>query len=297
MHTYVDQFQEELSIRNYSPKSIVHHTHGIERFLRWLGKYGLDLRDVTKNDLLDYHEHLLSKEYKKSSIQSFMHSVKRFFTFLEDRCVIFMNPAEGIVLRRVHPGIPAVLSCKETLRLLEQPDMATPTGIRDRAILEVFYATGIRLNELFALDLDDVDLNNEILRVREAKFQKERMVPLTTAACECLDVYLKKVRPDYTGPKAEKALFVGEKGRRYNKLLIGRMVRQYAEEAGINKHVTPHLLRHTCATHLIERNVDICVIQQLLGHSRVSITQRYTHVNSGKINREHKKHPREKDDH
>ncbi len=296
MHSYLCEFQESLSIKNYSPRSILHHTHGIKRFLKWLNQYELDLKDVTKNDLLDYHQHLLSKDYKKTSIQSFMHSVKRFFNFLEEQCYIFLNPSEGLVLRRIHPKIPVILSQKEMIRLLEQPDLKTDIGVRDRTILEVFYSTGIRLNELHKLDIVDVDLSNEILRVREAKFSKERMVPLTKMACQFLEKYLKDTRKNLVGKRGEKALFVGVRGKRYHKLLIQRLVRDYAIDAGIKKKVTPHLIRHTCATHLIERNMDISVIQQLLGHTRVSITQRYAHVNPKHITREHKKHPREHDD-
>lgn len=296
--TLVLEFKEHLKLKNYSPASINSYWLNIINFLLWTEEI-LDksVKEITKDDITKYGLHLNQKNYKPYTVQRYMYSLKKFFAWLEEKNYILISPMERMILGRVNPGLPVTLTLKEITRLIEQPNAGTMLGIRDRAILEVFYSTGIRIGELLNLTVFDIDTQSGFLRVNKGKFSKDRFAPLTKAACYWIKQYIEKVRPRHAkkDPR-EQILFLSRRGRKMNKETVSSMIRTYSREAGIKKKVTAHALRHTFATHLLENDVDIFKIQKLLGHKKATTTQRYTKVYPKEIKQAHAKyHPREKD--
>jgi len=171
-----------------------------------------------------------------------------------------------------------ILTKEEARRILETPDSKTPQGLRDRAILETFYATGIRVSELASLTPYDVDTEERTLRVVLGKGRKDRNVPLTRAAADAIEAYLVKARPKVVGPRKVRFLFLQDRGGKMDRSTLARMVSRWAKAARVKKHVTPHTFRHTVATHLLKGRADIRHIQALLGHSSLRTTERYTRV-------------------
>lgn len=291
------KFKEHLKIKHYSPRSIASYLYCLNKFFHYLNEKGKSLKEFTKEDILSYSSHLKGKGYSERSVERALYSIKGFFKYLEETLYILLNPTDTLILRKVPQRLPVVLTEREVKRVLNQPNTSTPVGIRDRAILEVLYSTGIRLNELHNLTIFDIDTSSGFLRINKGKFSKDRFTPLTKIACFYLKEYITKVRPRFTKKRLqERTLFVGQKGRGINKVIIQRLIKDYAKKAKIKKKVTTHTFRHTVATHLLQNDVDIFKIQKLLGHSRPSITQTYTQLNPKKIKETHKKcHPREKD--
>jgi integrase/recombinase XerD len=292
----VMEFKQDLKIKNRSPKTIDTYCRNVTQFLIWLRKtIDKPANAVTREDIIAYNLFTKQRNLAPNSVHRYMHSVKAFFTWLEEKNYVLLNPCDNMIIPRVPPSLPVVLTEKEIEKLLAQPNTSLPIGIRDRALLELLYATGIRLNELYNLNLFDIDTAAGFLRVTKGKGMKDRFVPLTKQACYWLKEYLTNVRSKLTKNKAqENSLFVGYCGNRLNKLIILRLVAGYAKTAGINKPVRVHTLRHTLATHLLENDADIFQIQKLLGHSHVSTTQRYTKVSPKRVKQEHSEHhPRE----
>lgn len=291
------KFKEHLKVKHYSTKSIASYQYCLNKFFSYLTKKERSLKELRKEDILEYGAELKGKGYSARTIERALHSIKGFFKYLEATFYILVNPTEKLLLRRIPPGLPVVLTENETKRILNQPNTSTLAGIRDRTMLEVLYSTGIRLNELHNLTIFDIDTSSGFLRVTKGKLSKDRFVPLTRVACYYLKEYLNKVRPRFTKNKPkENALFVGQKGRRINQAIIQRLIKDYAKKARLKKRVTAHTFRHTFATHLLQNDVDIFKIQKLLGHTRPSITQLYTRIMPKQIKEAHKRHhPREKD--
>jgi integrase/recombinase XerD len=227
--------------------------------------------------------------------------LKIFFLWLQGEGLIGRNPAQGLRYARQPDPLPKdVLTPKEAVRVLDAPNLRTALGKRDRAILEVMYATGVRRAELRALDVADLDLESGVLTVRRGKGGKGRVVPLTRTACRYLESYLKKVRPVLLAGHASARLFVtlchnpstdfglGEHA-------LGNLVKRYAAAAGIKKKVTPHLWRHTCATHLLKNNANLRHVQELLGHKSLATTERYLRLTITDLKEAHRRfHPRER---
>lgn len=292
------EFKEYLKIKHYSGKSIDSYFRCLIKFLLWMEEtLNKRITEVTKEDIIKYNLVLNSKGYKPNSVQRHMHSVRRFFIWLEEKFYILINPCETLTIPKPQQPIPIVLTPKEITKIINQPNTSTFTGIRDRAMLEVLYSTGIRLGELHNLTIFDIDTSSGFLRVNKGKFSKDRFTPLTKAACYWLKQYIHQVRPKFTKNKPkENALFVGQMGKRIHILIVERLIRQYARQAKIKKRVTVHTFRHSIATHLLDNDTDIVTVQQLLGHQQLTTTQRYTKVQPKQIKQMHEKyHPREQD--
>lgn len=287
------KFKEHLKIKNFSPASIASYLYCLKRFFTYLKDKSL--KEVTKQDILEYRVSLKEKHYSPRTLERMLYSLKSFFKYLEENFYLLVNPCATLILPAVPKSIPQVLTEKEVKRILKAPNTSLPTGIRDRALLEVLYSSGLRIGEVHNLTIFDIDLSSGFLRVNKAKFSKDRFVPLTKVACLYLKEYLSKIRPQFTKNRLqEKALFVGRKGKALHKQLISQLVKDYAKSAGIKKKVTVHTFRHTFATHLLDNGVDLFKVQRLLGHTRPESTQLYTQVNPKGIKQEHEKcHPRE----
>jgi integrase/recombinase XerD len=290
-------FLEALKIRRSSPATIESRNGSLTVFFRYLAGQGIaDVRDVSRQTVKDYQLWLLAQDYTPMTVVSRMQAVRRFFEHLEATDVILVNPCAGIPLPRLGKRLPkAVLTEKEAKALLDAPDTQTPAGIRDRAILEVFYSTGIRLEEMARLTIHDVDYKNGFVRVNKGKFAKDRMTPLGRKACDYVREYLQKVRSEWSkSNRDERALWLSSKQPHgpLKSQAIEVMVKQYGRNAGIEKHVTPHVWRHSCATHLVADGANIAYVQRLLGHRSLRTTQIYTRTTIAEIKATHARaHP------
>jgi site-specific recombinase XerD len=232
-------------------------------------------------------------------VQVHLQALRRFFEHLETTDVILVNPCAGITLPKLASRLPkVVLTQGEARALLDAPDTQTEIGIRDKAVLEMFYSTGIRLAEMARLTIHDADYKNGFVRVTKGKGGKDRVVPLGRKACDYVREYLQKVRAEWSKTnRDERALWLSSK-RPHGPLksqAIEVMVKQYGREAGIAKPVTPHVWRHTCATHLVTDGANIAYVQRLLGHRSLRTTQIYTRTTIAEIKATHAKaHPRSK---
>jgi integrase/recombinase XerD len=296
-------FTEHLKVKNYSPQTVYGYNSHLRPFLDHLtGKSIADVRAVTRDLLRDYQakitEQKTSQGFSFSYVASRIRSVKRFFEYLEQSGHILINPAEHIKEPQKESHLPkVVLTEEEVHRILSVPDLGTAVGIRDRALLEVLYSTGIRLEETANLTLFDCDLQGGLLRINKGKGSKDRVVPLGKHAVKFLKEYITNVRPHHTiMNKQQKTLFVNQWGAALSKQIIEITVRKCAKRARIAKHVTPHTFRHTFATELIRNGADIVSVSNMLGHSDVRVTQVYIRVAGIEVKNTHtESHPREKD--
>jgi integrase/recombinase XerD len=277
-------YEDHLHVR-YAPRTPPAYMAHVYAFLEWLSGRALDLLDVKAKDLHAYQTYLYAfrrtngRPYAAAYQGTRLVVLKHLFRFLYRRNYLLHDPGADIELPRLEKRLPRTILTREEMRkILEAPDAKTPRGLRDRAILETLYATGIRVTELCSLTPYDVDTEERVLRVILGKGRKDRNVPLTRAAAEAIEAYLIKGRPQLVGHHKVRSLFLQDRGGKMDRASACRIVRQWAEEAGVKKHVTPHTLRHTVATHLLKGRADIRHIQALLGHASLGTTQRYTRV-------------------
>lgn len=243
------------------------------------------LQEVTREHLVAHMSALHNQGYAPASISRAAIALKVFLQFCKREGYTKQNVATHLDTPKLWQRLPSVLSQEEMERLLEVPDTTTASGARDRAILEVLYATGIRVSELCQLNILSID--DTFVRVM-GKGSKERLVPIGSKAIEAVDHYLGQFRHD-----DQEALFLNRRGKRITRLEVGAMVKKYAERAGITKNVHPHLFRHTFATHLLDHGADLRVIQEMLGHATITSTDRYTHVSRSHLTQAFSKfHPR-----
>ncbi len=223
----------------------------------------------------------LLKTDKKSSVGRKLAALKTFYKFLLREHIIAMNPAALLSLPKKDRTLPGFLNVDETFGLLGLPETDSVSGLRDRAILELFYASGLRVSELAGLDIGNIDLAIGYVRVI-GKGRKERVVPVNAKALQAIQAYL-TARTGFFRNDDGKALFVNRRGARITRRGVGLIVRKYMVQSGINKHISPHSLRHTFATHLLDAGADLRLIQELLGHASISTTQVYTHTSMDRL--------------
>lgn len=237
-----------------------------------LEAYGRDLKSflASKLDVIAFLSHLREKGFSSSSICRTLVSIKLFYRFLKKEGVIAIDPTLHLEGPKVWQLIPEVMTPSEVDLLLKAPDTSHPLGIRDRAILLVLYASGLRVSELCHLNIHDID--DGMIRVY-GKGGKERVVPIAKVAVDAIDLYLAKVRQE-----GEGALFTTLKGKRLDRVTIWEKIKRYGKKAGITKSISPHTLRHAFATHLLENGADLRVIQEMLGHAHIGTTDRYTQI-------------------
>jgi integrase/recombinase XerD len=221
--------------------------------------------------------------------------VSGFFAFLHEEGIIARNPAQNLTLAREPETLPRnVLTPQEARKIIERPDVQTVLGYRDRTILETLYATGLRKSELMHLTLPDVNLEEELLRINGGKGAKDRVSPLTQVACSFLGNYIQGIRPVLLAGKLSDRLFIPLRGQPICKNALGALVEKYAKLVGVKKHVTCHLWRHSCATHLVKNKASLRHVQEILGHRSLATTERYLHLTITDLKEAHRKHhPRE----
>lgn len=292
-------FLEAMKIRRYSPASIDQRNRSLDVFFRYLAGLALDdLKEVSRQTIRDYQASL-RPHYQIASVNAHIMAVRRLFEHLEATDAVLVNPCAGVPLPKQPPRLPkAVLTRAEARAVLDAPDTQSPVGIRDKAILEMFYSTGIRLEEMARLSVHDVDPRNGFVRVTRGKGAKERVVPMGAKACDYVREYLQKVRAQWSRQsRDERALWLSSFAphRPLKKQLIAVRVRDYGRAAGLNKSASPHVWRHTCATHLVANGGNIAYVQRLLGHRSLNTTQIYTRTTLPEIKAAHAKaHPRQR---
>ncbi len=251
----------------------------------------VSLEKLTKKDIEGYMASMHADGRSYATVSRTIASVKCFYEYLILKGLIKDNPTKGISITKQQRKLPQILTSREVELFLEQPDISDMKGIRDKAMLELLYATGIRVSELIALDIGDVNLSVGIVRCRGNG--KERIIPMYSLAVKALANYINTVRKNMIADEDEEALFVNMNGGRMSRQGFWKIVKLYQKRAGIDKDITPHTLRHSFATHLLENGADLRSIQEMLGHSDISTTQIYAKIVKNKLKDVYKKtHPR-----
>jgi len=282
----LEQFKKYLTNeKNYSIHTVKNYEKDIEQFIL----FSKELEKVDEKKIREYLE-FLSKKYSKNSTIRKIIALRSFFRFLIKSKKILKNPFEYILTPKKEKRIPGVLTENEVKTLLDSIPCDNFFSLRDRVIMELLYSSGIRVNELVNLNINDVDFFNEEIKVT-GKGNKERIVPVGSVAINFLQKYVKELKNKIN----TKILFINKNKGRLTTRAVEMIVKSYAKKAGILKRVTPHTLRHSFATHLLDRGADLRSVQELLGHSNLSTTQIYTHLSIQKLKKEYEKaHPRAK---
>ena len=280
---------------HYAASTVVCYSQYLSYFRDYLVELGItDLKKVNHQMIRGYQERVMARDLAMETRGLMIRPVKRFFGYLLETHRLLIDPTEGIVeVTRQGRKMPPVLSIDEMKRLLEQPNLSLRMQIRDRAVMEVLYTTAIRLDELLALEIYDVDFKDRVISIRKGKGRRQRVVPLGENAIRFLKEYLEKIRPRYArrNPK-ERKLFLTNEGKPVSPGTIRAFLRAYRIAAGIKTTVSPHTFRRTCATHMLQQGADIRYIQQLLGHTNLRTTQIYTKVRPVDIKETHNRtHP------
>lgn len=294
MQKHLDDFMKHLKYeRNASPHTLRNYESDLIQFYDYVAppdekgkRRSVNVRDIDHLTIREYMARLYELKKKKSSIHRKVASLRTFFRFLCREGVMEMNPAKLVATPRVERTLPNHLSIEQMVRFIETPDTETLLGKRDRSMLELLYASGLRVSELVGLNITDVDFTNLTVRVK-GKGRKERIVPFGQHALRALQDYL-AVRGELLIEADEDkrdpaALFFNYQGTRINPRSVGRMVDKYVKMCADVHHISPHSLRHSFATHLLDAGADLRAIQEMLGHARLSTTQKYTHVSTDKL--------------
>jgi integrase/recombinase XerC len=262
--------------RNFSRYTVRNYTADLMEFFGYVTDKGINtLKDVNKQTLRGYLGHLMETGYAKSSIARKLSAIRSFYKYLMREEMISASPAATTVSPKLDKRLPEFLTVDDAKRLVESPDLNEPQGQRDRAMLELLYASGLRVSELVNMDLEHINLATNEIRVW-GKGSKERIVLIGAPAAQALLTYINKGRRGLLGDKKNKAMFVSRYGGRLPARTVQKILAKYARS--IDKKVHPHILRHTFATHLLDGGADLKVVQELLGHADLSSTQIYTHV-------------------
>jgi integrase/recombinase XerD len=294
MENAILEFMEYLrATKHSSVNTEVSYRRDLEKLYTYLsGTKGLhDWYEVTETHLNAYMLYMERKNYAASSVSRSIASMRAFFQFLVRIRVLEVNPAEALKPPKVDKKLPGILSVDEVDSLLSQPDLKTNKGMRDSAMLEILYATGIRVSELISLRTDDVNLRMDFITCSDRT--KERIIPFGAAAKKALERYLTRARDGLCTGHESDFLFLNVQGQKMSRQGFWKIVKSYARAAGISGDITPHTLRHSFAAHMIENGADLRSVQEMLGHSDISTTQIYLNMNLNRIRSVYDKtHPR-----
>ncbi len=296
---YIVKFQEYMTAQNYSVRTVDGYGSQLKFFMKYLKGCGIEeLNQIDRETVMNYQMSLFTQEKPLSlgTQYSRLVPVKSLLRYLTRTNQMMYDPSSDLELPRRKKNLPKeIMTVKEVKRLLNRPDGDTPLGLRDKAILELLYSTGIRNQEIRQLTVYDVDTGDGMVRIHRGKGGKDRVVPAGEIAVNYVEEYIKYSRPKLLGDKETQALFVTKNGLAINHSNLIWIIAKYARQAKITKHITPHSLRHTCATHLLKNRAPLRHIQELLGHASMETTQIYTRVEVTDLKKAHKKyHPRER---
>jgi integrase/recombinase XerD len=268
------------SEKGLSQNTIEAYRRDISNFIDFLLEKEIhSFSNVNQDHIIQFLAQLATLGYASSTLSRRLIVIKVLFRFLKKEGLLSNNPSTYLDSPKLWQMIPNVLSLNEVEILLQQPNPLSPFGIRDKAILEILYSSGLRVSELCHLDIYDV--SDDFIRVF-GKGRKERLVPIGKKALESLDHYLHDCRDRHRSPE-QKALFLSKNGQRIHRILVWKMIKYYGKKGGITKRISPHTMRHSFATHLLDNGADLRVIQEMLGHSNIATTDRYTHISHQKL--------------
>ena len=294
MQVLLDEFINYLNVeRGLSPHTLDAYKSDIARFIKFLNARGVkSLDDATRDIIGAYLMAEKSRGISSTSLSRNLAAIKVFFRFLASNRFVHADITDVIESPKIWMHLPEVLSIDEVEQLLNSPRPTTHYGRRDRALIELMYATGVRVSEAAGLKVGDVNLEVGYIRCM-GKGSKERIVPLGRVARKALDSYLKLTRPHFLRLRTSETLLLTRHGKPFTRQGLWKIIKSYAKRAKIRKRITPHTLRHSFATHLLSGGADLRIVQEMLGHADISTTQTYTHVDKDRLKSIHKKfHPR-----
>ncbi|MBE5812614.1 MAG: site-specific tyrosine recombinase XerD [Clostridiales bacterium] len=277
--------------KKLSNNTLQSYRRDIEQYVNYISSNNIDLMNTNKTTVISYLVYLQKEGRATSTISRNLASIRSFYQYLVRMKQIADNPTVGLESPKLEKKLPTVLSVNEINLLLEQPKCVDLKGYRDKAMLEMLYATGIRVSELMNLNVEDIDLEGGFIKCKGAT--KERVIPVGHTACAAISEYLNQARTPMLHDEKEKALFVNTNGGRLTRQGFWKIIKQYKNQAKLTADITPHTLRHSFATHLLENGADLKAIQEMLGHSDISSTQVYTQLANNKLKDVYSKaHPR-----
>lgn len=293
MNTYVKEYTSFMTdIRHKSLNTVESYKRDVTQYISYLDGTGVtDISSTTKTTVLSYLLYLQKEGRASSTVSRTLASLRSYYLFMMQNGVVKTNPTSNLEAPHVEKKIPKILSGEEVELLLEQPKNCDNKGIRDKAMLELLYATGIRVSELINLDVSDVNVPMSFVRCKGGK--KERIIPMGHQAKDALENYINNVRKYMVKDENETALFVNYSGARLSRQGFWKLIKYYQHIAGIETDITPHTLRHSFAAHLLENGADLHSIQEMMGHADISSTQVYSRMMNSKIKDVYAKaHPR-----
>ncbi len=294
MKSLVKEFINYLAVeRGLADNTLDSYNRDLKQFMAFLENEKVDdVQKATRNVIMSYMLFLQKRGRATATVSRHLAALKSFYHFLLREKYIEKDPTANLESPKLEKKLPRILTVNEVENLLSQPRGIEPTGLRDKAMLELLYATGIRVSELISLDVNHINLEMGYIRCF-GKGSKERIVPVGSLARKCVSEYLQKGRAKLIKIRSEKALFVNQHGRRLTRQGFWKIIKKYATKAGIAKDITPHTLRHSFATHLLENGADLRSVQEMLGHADITTTQIYTHLTKGRLREVYaKSHPR-----
>lgn len=292
MKEYLNQFLNFIKVdKKLSKNTLESYQRDIFQFNEYILKNDIKFKKISKNEIISYMEYLKALDKKPATISRHLASIRLFYQYLLKNKVVREDPTKGIQSPKIEKKAPAILSSQEVSLLLEQPRGEDLKSIRDKAMLELAYATGMRVTEIISLNISDVDLANSIVTCKGNN--KQRIIPLGKMSLQALKEYMETARKHLIKDDDEQSLFVNINGKRLTRQGFWKIIKFYQEQAHINKDITPHTLRHSFATHLLQNGADLKSIQTMLGHSDISSTQIYMQFQDDTIKNIYKKaHPR-----
>lgn len=293
MDSYIDGFIKYLhNVKKMSENTELSYRRDLAKVVAYLSEQGVsDIRKVTSTNLTSYVLYLEKNNFSAATISRNVASLKAFYHYLIKEGIVMEDAAEGLRSPKIEKRIPEILSMDEVVRLLEQPSGDSAKEIRDRAMLELLYATGIRVTELITLKVSDVNMNLGYITCRDSN--KERVIPFGNEARKAMSKYLGGTRDAMLADPSSEYLFANCSGQSMSRQGFWKLIKYYAKKAGITSDITPHTLRHSFAAHLVENGADLRSVQEMLGHSDISTTQIYAHMNHSHIKEVYAKaHPR-----
>lgn len=293
MNTYVEEYTSFMTnVRHKSVNTVESYKRDVTQYITYLADSGIkDATLATKTTILSYLLSMQKEGKASSTVSRTLASLRSFYLFMLQNGRVSTNPTSNLEAPHVEKKPPQILEGKEVERLLEQPNTDDNKGMRDKAMLELLYATGIRVSELINLDITDINIPMSFIRCRGGK--KERIVPMGNKACEALAQYINSARTYMLKDETETALFVNCSGVRLSRQGFWKLIKHYRSEAGIKTEITPHTLRHSFAAHLLENGADLHSIQEMMGHADISSTQVYSRMMNSKLKDVYAKaHPR-----
>ncbi len=292
MNQFVDEYLTILKFeKNLSDNTVNSYANDIKKFLRYAEDHKItDLNDISSKFIAEYFNIQRKLGIDSTTSARYLSSIKGFFKFLFKNQYVEKNPTEKLSSARKSKKLPTVLSFNEVEKILDAPSTDDKLGLRNKALLELFYSCGLRVSELINTKISDLFFSEEVIRVF-GKGSKERVVPIGSSAIKWITEYLKKSRPLLEKKiRSQNFVFLNSRGGKLSRMGVWKIVDRYAKEAGIDRDVHPHIFRHSFATHLLEGGADLRAVQEMLGHSDISTTQVYTHVDRDYIKQVHRDH-------